>query len=76
MKYEERLKVLELQKLEQRRERGDLIQFFKFNNKMDEINWTKPLKKMGATMTTGPAFGLRGQIRSRLDFVLKDRKTI
>ncbi len=56
MRYEERLKVFQLQKLEQRREKGDLIQFFKLNKKMDEINWTKPINKMRATMTTGPAF--------------------
>ncbi len=28
---------------------------------MDEINWTKPLlKKMEATMSTGPTVGLKG----------------
>ncbi len=36
-----------LQRLEDRRIRGDLIQFFKFENQIDLINCRKPLGKMG-----------------------------
>ena len=59
MRYEERLEVFDLQKLVLRRERGDLIQFFKFEKNIDKINWLKPITKMGAMSATGPASGLR-----------------
>ncbi len=60
MRYEERLDVFELQMLDKRRQRGDLVQFYKFDKNIDSINWLKPIKKMGATITTGPGSGLRG----------------
>jgi hypothetical protein len=60
MQYEDRLEQFNLQRLEDRRMRGDLIQFFKFENKIDLINWRKPLRKMGSLSTEGPASGLRG----------------
>ena len=37
--YEERLKVFNLQSLESRRKRGDLIQYYKIINGLDVINW-------------------------------------
>jgi ribonuclease P/MRP protein subunit RPP40 len=39
LSYEERLEKLNLPTLEERRTRGDLIQFFKFNSKINTINW-------------------------------------
>ena len=38
MPYEERLRAMELTTLEQRRERGDLIQVYKLVNGMDEVD--------------------------------------
>ena len=37
--YQSRCKELNLRPLEKRRTRGDLIQKFKIENKIDEINW-------------------------------------
>ncbi len=47
------------QKREKRRERRDLIQFYKFDKNKDSINWLKPKTKTAATKTTGPASDLR-----------------
>ena len=43
LKYEERLEVLELPTLENRRRRGDLIQMFKLSKGYDIINFHNPL---------------------------------
>ena len=43
-KYEERLKVLEIPKLEDRRIRGDLIQQFKIMTGRDKVTWFRPPK--------------------------------
>nr|XP_047124238.1 uncharacterized protein LOC124806963 [Hydra vulgaris] len=37
--YEQRLEKMDLQNLSKRREKGDLIQMYKFMNKIDTINW-------------------------------------
>jgi hypothetical protein len=42
MNYENRLKKLGLTTLAERRERGDLIQFFKINNDIDKVKWHHP----------------------------------
>jgi len=39
LSYEDRLKKLNLITLEERRIRGDLIQFFKFHSNINTINW-------------------------------------
>ena len=39
LSYEDRLKKLNLTTLEERRTRGDLIQFFKFHSNINTINW-------------------------------------
>ena len=43
LSYEERLHQLGLEKLEQRRNRGDLIQFFKFYKGIEVVDWHCPL---------------------------------
>ena len=43
--YEMRLKMLELQTLEERRIRGDLIQHFKCNNNINSIEWYHPISQ-------------------------------
>lgn len=40
--YENRLRILGLTSLEDRRTRGDLIQQFKFVKEIDKINWSYP----------------------------------
>ncbi len=60
MQYKDRLKQFNLQKLEDRRIRDDLIQFFKFKNQIDLINWRNPFRKMGLLITEEHASGLRG----------------
>ena len=59
-KYPERLAKLNLTTLEERRVRGDLITFFKINNKLDIINWHNPPK------TSAPRANKRGQLRREL----------
>ena len=39
LEYEERLRVLGLTTLEERRKRGDLIQIYKIINGIDEVAW-------------------------------------
>ena len=40
--YTDRLKLLKLSSLEERRSRGDLIQYFKFSNHLNNIDWFHP----------------------------------
>jgi hypothetical protein len=60
LSYEERRKNWKIQSLEERRKRGDLIQFFKFNNDMDKINWFNPPKQARSLSLSGPAASIRG----------------
>jgi hypothetical protein len=57
--YHSRLSMLNLTTLEVRRKRGDLIQFYKFVNFYNNINWHKGYKRSNFTTQTSPSSGLR-----------------
>ncbi len=57
MRYKERLFHFELKSLDERRRRGDLIQFHKIFNKFDGINWLHPPK---SKVIMAPAAEFRG----------------
>jgi hypothetical protein len=59
--YEERLRVLSLTTLEDRRTRGDLIQFYKLNEGFNSIDWYHPMLKNPCTSSSGPAGSLRNR---------------
>ena len=54
-----RLGKIDLTTLEKRRERGDLIQFYKINNGSNKINWFHPVKWIISINTTGIASNIR-----------------
>ena len=58
--YEKRLEILGLTTLKERRERGDLIQYFKIANKFNLVNWYHPNKSMKSIESSGPAGNIRG----------------
>ena len=58
--YADRLAVLNMPTLEQRRIRGDLIQFFKCQSGINEVKWSKPPLPHPSLSATGPASNIRG----------------
>jgi hypothetical protein len=58
--YEERLKKLDLLTLEERRVRGDLIQYFKFYKGFNRISWFHTMVPQHSLRSEGPAGGIRG----------------
>jgi hypothetical protein len=58
--YVDRLKVLGLTTLAERRNRGDLIQYYKIHHKINEVNWINPNKLLASSEATGPASNMRG----------------
>ena len=58
--YEERLKILGLTTLEERRVRGDLIQQFKIVNGIERVKWHHPPTFKAEQSREGPASGVRG----------------
>ncbi|XP_065639658.1 uncharacterized protein LOC136072380 [Hydra vulgaris] len=58
--YEQRLEKMDLQNLSKRREKGDLIQMYKFMNKIDTINWHREPEVLGR-LTRGHNQRLRRQ---------------
>ena len=59
--YEERLKKLGLTTLKARRERGDLIEYFKISKGLSRVDWHNPNKIMNSLSINGPAGNIRGQ---------------
>ena len=57
--YNFRLSQLELTTLEIRRQRGDLIQFYKILNKLDQVKWLKDPEQVMQNDELGPAQNLR-----------------
>ena len=57
--YELRLKKLQLTNLEIRRQRGDLIQYYKVINGLDKIRWSKEQRKLTQANELYPASNLR-----------------
>jgi hypothetical protein len=62
--YNTRLKQMSLISHEKRRVRGDLIQFFKCVNDIDQIIWFKNLIIRDRSHIDGPAAGVRNSNRS------------
>ena len=60
MTYEERLRKLRLQKLSERRERGDMIQMFKSVRGYNKVNWFHPNMPANSLTQTGPAGAIIG----------------
>ncbi len=60
MKYEERLKALGLTTLQERRVRGDLIQWFKVTKGFNKIHWIKQIAASSSLSSDGPASSTRG----------------
>ena len=60
MKFEDRLKIMGLTTLSERRKRGDLIEMFKVLKGIEPIEWVKnPLVKSSVS-NEGPSGALRG----------------
>jgi hypothetical protein len=59
--YLERLKELKLTTLEERRQRGDAIQFFKLAKEFNKVNWYHPNSATSSVNQDGPAGSVRGE---------------
>jgi len=66
MSYNERLRVTGLTTLEERRDRGDLIEVFKIIKGIDKVNYQNFLKLVDNSKTRGHRYKIE-KIRSRLD---------
>ena len=58
--YIEILRQIGLTTMEARRQRGDLIQYFKFANNINQISWYYPNSLTNSLYATGPASSTRG----------------
>ena len=61
LNYESRLSNLGLTTLEVRRERGDLIQFFKILKGLNTVNWHCGIQTSSALNLEGPCSSVRGE---------------
>jgi hypothetical protein len=62
LSYKERLAELGLTTLEERRQRGDLIQTFKILRGFKKIEFNKPLEFTPSLQLSGPASNIKGKI--------------
>jgi hypothetical protein len=63
LSYEQRVQAFGIEKLESRRTRGDLIQVFKAQNGLEDINWHHGLTYGNSTVTTrGNSRKMRRQV--------------
>ena len=60
--YNFRLSQLNLTSLETKRQRGDLIQFYKILNKLDQVKWLKEPEQVVQNDELGPAANLREDV--------------
>jgi hypothetical protein len=60
MPYDKRLAYLNLQTLDKRRQRGDLIQYFKIYKGFNKLNWYNMNRLMISNRQDGPSSGVRG----------------
>jgi len=58
--YSDRLSILGLTTLEERRSRGDLISLFKVHHGLLDVNWLASTKYMSSISSHGPASAIRG----------------
>ena len=61
LSYEKRLEILELSTLQERRERADLIEYFKLSKGFSVIDWHNPNKLTNSLSVEGPARSIRGE---------------
>ena len=61
LSYEKRLEILDLSTLRERRERADLIEYFKFSKGLSIIDWHNPNKLTNSLSIEGPARSIRGE---------------
>lgn len=59
--YVQRLEKLGLTSLEARRERADLIEYYKIENGLSVVDWHNPNKLSNSLALDGPASSIRGQ---------------
>ena len=60
LSYEARLEKLGLTTLSKRRERGDLVEYFKIANGFTKVDWHNPNKLCNSISCSGPARSIRG----------------
>ena len=60
LSYETRLKILDLTTLEERRKRGDLIQYYKITKGINHVDWFHPNSLTDSLKQDGPASSIRG----------------
>jgi hypothetical protein len=71
-RMQKRLKILEvLTTLEERRTRGDLIQYFKINKSLNIVKFIQPNQQMHSINSIGPANSIRGGARHRLTNIIQ-----
>jgi ribonucleases P/MRP protein subunit RPP40 len=60
LSYEQRLEMLDLSTLRKRRERADVIEYYKISNGLSNVEWHNANKLTNSLFLGGPASGIRG----------------